>query len=152
MRDSSWASSLFRRWRKTKSEPAESQTDLSALLRIFQQDGWVYLELLLINRSEVTVWVEHATVVLSELDANLQTSIPTGHAKHPILQNIGPDDTLRVSVVRAIYDAAGRPQGKYSGLVLTTVRYRVRDKWFNQTLDAYRFEMGALTVIGLRRN
>lgn len=151
MRDSFWASSLFRRWR-TKSEPVESQTDLSALLRIFRQDGWVYLELLLINRSEFIVWVEHSTVVLSELEANWQTSIPTGQAKHPILQNIGPDDTLRVSVVGAIYDAAGRPQGKYSGLILTTVRYRVRDKWFNQNLDAYRFEMAALTVIRLRRN
>jgi len=107
-------SGLFRRWRKTKSEPgpADSLTNLSALLRIFRQDGWVYLELLLINRSEVTVWVEQATIVLSEREANWQTSISIGQAKHPILQNIGPDDTLRVSLAGAIYDAAGRPTGE----------------------------------------
>ena len=150
--DLGWVSGLFR-WRKTKSKPspADSQTDFSALLRIFRQDGWVYLELLLINLSEVPVWVEHATIVLSELEANWQTSISTGQAKHPIRQNVGPDDTLRVSLAGAIYDAAGRPQGKYSSLVITTVRYRVGDKWFNQTLDVYRVEMGALTVFSLRR-
>jgi hypothetical protein len=146
MPDSFWVSGLFHRWRKTKSKPAGSQTDFSALLRIFRQDGWVYLELLLINRSEVTVWVEHATIVLSELEANSQTSICTGQAKHAILQNIGLDDTLRVGLAGAIYDAAGRPQGKYSSLVITTVRYRVGD--FNQTLDVYRVEMGALIRSG----
>jgi hypothetical protein len=151
IRDWCWPSDLFRRWRKTKPEPADSQTDFSALLRIFRQDGWVYLELLLINRSEVTVWVEKATIVLSELKANWQTTTSSGQAKHDILQNIGPDDTLRVSFVRALYDAAGRPQGKYSCLVSIKVRYRMGDEWFNQKLDTYRVEMAALTAFSLRR-
>jgi len=153
MRDSFWASRLFRRWRKTKSEPSppDSRTNFSALLRIFRQDGWVYLELLLINRSDVTIWVKEATVVLSELKANWQTTTSSGQVKHDILQNIGPDDTLRVSIARDIYDAAGRPQGNYSCLVSIKVCYRLDNEWFIQKLDTYRVEMAALTVFRLRR-
>jgi hypothetical protein len=141
--------SLFRRWRKTKPLPI-SQTDFSASLRLIREDGWVYLELLLANRSDVAVWVEEVTVVLSELEASWQTTIATGQSNHAILAYIGSDDVLSVSLVGAIYDAAGRPQGKYSCLVFNNVRYRVGDEWINQTLDAYKVEMAALTVFRLR--
>ena len=43
-----------------------------------------------------------------------------------------------------------RPQGKYSSLVLTKVRYRVFNEWCNAKLKTYRVEMAALTVFVLR--
>jgi hypothetical protein len=151
MRDASWTSGLFRR-RKTKPAPGGVQIDFSAGLRAFPDDGWVYLELLLGNRSHASVWVEDAVVVLSELEANWQTSVSTGQARHEILQNIRPNDTLRVSLVGAIYEAAGKPQGAYSCMVFADVRYRVGDEWFSRSLEGYRVEMAALTVFRLRRS
>jgi hypothetical protein len=151
MRDASWTSGLFRRWR-AKPAPGGFQIDFSAGLRVFPDDGWVYLELLLVNRSNVSVWVEEAAIVLSELEANWQTSVSTGQGRHEILQNIRPNDTLSVSLVGAIYEAAGKPQGTYSCTVFTDVRYRVGDEWLNKTLEGYRVEMAALTVFRLRRS
>jgi hypothetical protein len=142
---------LFRRWRKSKLAPGDSPTDFSASLKVFRQDGRVYLELLLVNGSDYSVWVEEASIVLSELEANRRTSISTGQSELQILQNIGADETLRVSPIGAIYDAAGRPQGKYSCLVFASVCYRIDNEWFNHALDTYRVEMGALTVLRLRR-
>jgi hypothetical protein len=146
-----WTSGLFRRWRKTKPGPGRFQIDFSARLKVFRDGGWAYLELLLLNQSDVTVWVETATVILKELEANWQTTISIGQAKHEILQNVRPNDTLSLSLAGAIYDAAGRPQGAYSCLVFTNVRYRVGDEWFNKELEAHRVEMTALTVFRLRR-
>src|SRR5205807_2112543 len=103
-----------------------------------------YLELFLVNRSNVTVWVEEAAVVLSNLEANSQTSISTGQARHKILQNISPNDSLGVSLVGSIYEGAGRPQGKYTCVIFTDVHFRVGNEWFNKTLDACRVEMAAL--------
>jgi hypothetical protein len=150
MRDASWTSGLFRRRRKAKPAPGDFQIDFSAGLRVFPDDGWVYLELLLVNRSNVSVWVEEAVIVLSELEANWQTSVSTGPARHEILENIRPNDTLRVSLVGDIYEAAGKPQGMYSCTVFTDVRYRVGDEWFNKSLEGYKVEMAALTVFRLR--
>lgn len=152
MDSAAWTFGLFRPWRKTNPQPEGFQIDFSARLRLFREDDWAYLELLLVNHSNVTVWVEEATIVLSELEANWQTSIATGQTKHKILQNIGPNDTLGVSFVGSIYEAAGKPQGKYSCVVFTDVRYRVGDEWLNKTLDVYRVEMAALTVFRLRRS
>jgi hypothetical protein len=138
-------------WRlKNNPESKSAQIKFAPELRIFRDDGWAYLELLLVNRSSWNVWVEEASVVLADLDANWQTALSTGQARHPICQNVGPDDELRVSLAGAIYDAAGRPQGKYSSLVLTNVRYRVLDEWCNARLNTYRVEMAALTVFSLR--
>jgi hypothetical protein len=131
--------------------PGGLQIDFSARVRVFRYDNWVYLELLLVNRSNVTVWVEEAMVVLSEVDVFWQTSISTGQARHEILQNVRPNDTLSVRLAGAIYEAAGKPQGKYSCTVFTDVRYRVGDEWFNNPLDACRVEMAGLTVFRLRR-
>jgi hypothetical protein len=152
MRSGFWTSGLFRRWRKTKPEPGGSQIDFSAQVRLFRQDDWAYLDLFLVNRSHVTVSVEEAVVVLSNLEANWQTSISTGQARLKILQNIWPNETLGVSLVGPIYEAAGRPQGRYSCMAFTDVHFRVGDQLFNKTLDACRLEMAALTVFRLRRS
>src|SRR5579863_2435733 len=104
----------WRRKNNVESNPA--QIKFAPKLRITRQDGWMYLELFLVNRSSWTAWVEEATVVLNDLDANWQTGIPTGHINHKILQNVVPGDELSVSLAAAIYETAGRPQGQYSCL------------------------------------
>jgi hypothetical protein len=97
------------------------------------------------------VWVQEAAVVLVGLDATRQAADSTGQATFEVLQNVGPNDTLSVSLAGTIYDAAGRPQGAYSCLVSTNVRYRVFDDWFTAKLETYRVEMAALKVRGLQR-
>jgi hypothetical protein len=139
-------------WRqKNKAESKSAQIKFTPKLSITRDHGWISLELLLVNRSSWTVWVEEASVVLTDLDANWQTGIAPGQARQQILQNVSSHDSLSVSLARTIYDAAGRPQGPYSCLVLTNVRYRVFDEWYDAKLERCRVVMAALTVVGLRR-
>jgi hypothetical protein len=139
-------------WRqKNKAETKSAQIKFAPKLVMCRERGWVNLELQLVNRSSWWVWVEEATVVLIDLDAESQTETSTGEAKLKILQNIGPNEELSVSLARAIYDAAGRPQEPYSCFVLTNVLYRVFDEWCNAQLEASRVEMEALSATGLRR-
>jgi hypothetical protein len=147
-----WTSGLFRRWGRPKPEHRGFQIDFLARVRLFREDDWAYLELFLMNRSNVAVWVEEAVVVLSNLEANWQTSISTGQARLKILQNIRPNETLGVSLVGSIYEAAGRPQGKYTCMISTEVHFRVGDEWFIKTVHACRVEMAALAVFRLRRS
>jgi hypothetical protein len=137
-------------WRqKNKAGSKSAQTKFAPKLRITRENGWVYLELQLVNHSSSTVWIQEAAVVLIDLNADSQTAVSNGQAKYEILQNVGPNDTLCVSLARTIYDAAGRPQGPYSCLVSTIVRYRVFDEWCNAKLETHRVEMAALKVRGL---
>jgi hypothetical protein len=137
-------------WRKkNKADSKSAQIKFAALLTVTHEDDWTYLELQLVNRSSWTVWVEEASLVLADLHARLQTELPTGQARYEILQNVRPNQTLGVSLARAVYDAAGRPQGPYSCLVLTNVRYHVFDEWCNAQLHTYRVEMEALTAVDL---
>jgi len=136
--------------RKNKPESKFAQIKFASKLEITRESGWVYLELQLVNRSSWAVWVQEANVVLIDLRAEWQTADSCAQARYEILQNVGPNDTLSVSLARTIYDAAGRPQGPYSCLVGTTVRYLVLDEWCNAKLDTCRVEMAALTVIGLQ--
>jgi len=134
------------------AESESAQFKFAPKLKITRRKGgWVYLELQLVNRSSWTVWVEEACIILTDLNTNLQTEVTPGQARHQILQNVLPNDTLSVSLARAVYDAAGRPQGPYSCLVLTNVRYRVFNKWFNAQIETCRVGMTALTVVDLHR-
>lgn len=54
------------------------EIDVTSKLEITENDGWVSLNLLLVNRSNIRIWAEEATVALADLDATLQTSIATG--------------------------------------------------------------------------
>lgn len=143
---------LFSWWRKGGPESKPIQIQFAPTLRTTRDYGPQSLELLLVNRSSVMVWVEEAMVGLTELDASLQTSTSTCQARHAIHQIVRSQDALSVSLSSDIYDAAGRPQGKYSCLVFTDIRYRVGDEWLNKTLDPCRVKMAALTVVGLRRS
>lgn len=137
--------------RRNKLERTAAQIKFAPKLEITRENDWVYLELQLANRSSWTVWVQEATCVLIDLDAEQQTSVSNGQAKHGILQNVAPQDILRVSLARTIYDAAGRPQAPYSCLVSTNVSYRVFGEWCEVKLETYCVEMEALTVRGLHR-
>jgi len=150
MDNSLWARLLP--WRQSnRAESKPSPIKFKPQLVITREDTWTYLLLLLINRSCRTVWVEEASVVLTDLDADLQTEVSTGEARNQILQNVGPNETLSVSLARAIYDAAGRPQGPCSCFVSTNVRYRVFKEWRNAQVETCRVEMAALTVVDLHR-
>jgi hypothetical protein len=143
---------LFRWWRKTRTESEYIENDFAPKLRINRYDDRVILELLLVNGSSVTAWVEEAKVVLTDLEVIWQTSIPTGQARREIRQNVRANETLALDLARAIYYAAGRPQGTYSCLVCIDVRYRLGEEWFNRTVDTHRVQMAGPTVLGLRRS
>jgi hypothetical protein len=138
-------------WRqKYKAESKSAQIKFAPKLRVVRKDAGAYLELQLMNRSSWTVWVEEATVFLLDLDAKRQMAVPTWQARYEVLQNVEPNDTLSVSLAKAIHDSAGRPQGPYSCLVRTNVLYRVFDEWCNAKLETYRVEMEALGALGVR--
>lgn len=137
-------------WRqRNKAETKSAQIKFAPRLRINRQDGWANLELLLVNRSSWTVWVQKATVVLIDFDGKERTAAPIGRARYEIRRNIRPRDRLGVSLARTIYDAAGRPQGLYSYLVLTNVRYSVFNEWCNAQLQTCRVAMEELTAVSL---
>jgi hypothetical protein len=89
--------------------------------------------------------------VISDLEANFQTALATGQTAHKIRQAISPNETLSTSLARSLYEAAGRPQGSHSFLVLETIHYRIGDEWAEANIHRYRMEMAALSVIRLRR-
>jgi len=137
-------------WWKIVSQLEQVQSRFSANLRIIHDYGAMLLVLLIENNSNRTVWVEEAVVSLTELDADWQTSTENTQAILGVRQSIGPHEILELSPVNTIYEAAGRPQGKYSSIMHIDVRYRVDDKWCHKTLDAYKIKMGALMLLGLR--
>jgi hypothetical protein len=137
--------------RKNKAESNSAQIKFAPTLEICGENGWVYLQLRLVNRSTCTVWVQEAAVVLIGLNAIWQAADSNGQARYEILQNVGPNEKLCVSLATTIYDAAGRPQGPYSCLVKTTVHYRAFDEWHDAQLETYRVEMAAISVLSLHR-
>jgi hypothetical protein len=141
-----WNRLLF--WRQ-KNKSKSSQIVFGPKLAIRREIGWGYLELLVANRSNRTVWVEEATVVLSDLNSVAQYEVAPEQARHEIRQNVRPNDTLSLSLNVAIYNAAGRPQGPYSCLVRTDVSYRVLDEWCNAKLETSQVEMAGLIPVGI---
>jgi hypothetical protein len=73
---------LFRWWQRKGL--ASEHIKIKPTLRILRDNGWVSLDLLLVNEASMTVWVEEAKVILTDLEATWQTSIPPGQAKHEI--------------------------------------------------------------------
>lgn len=120
---------LFQWRQESGAESKPAQIKFSPRLMITREVDWKSLELLLVNRSRWTVWVEEANVVLAELDTYTQAAVPTWQARHQILQNVRPNEVLTVDIAATIYDAAGMPQGPFSCLVQTNVLYRVFNEW-----------------------
>jgi len=150
--DRVWKGILFRWWRKPGFELEHIEIKFSPQLKINRYDGGGSLDLLLVNDANLTVWVEEARVVLTDLDATWQTAIPTCQAKHEIRQNVRANESLELSLAGAIYDAAGRAQGRYSCLIFVVVRCRVGEEWFNKALDTYKLEMTGLKARSLHRS
>jgi hypothetical protein len=142
---------LFRLWRKIKSGTAQAAIKFMPKLTLNRNCGWTSLELLLVNNASMTVWVEEAVVVLTDLDTSWQTSIPAGQAKHEIRQHVRAHESLELSLAQAIYDAGGRPQGFYSCLISVDVWYRLGDEWFHKALDTFQVKMTGLKPRSLRR-
>ena len=115
--DRAWKGRLFRWWHKIKNAQGQAAIKFTPKLTMNRNCGWTSLELRLVNNASMTVWVEEAVVVLTDLYTSWQTSIPGGQAKHEIRQHVRVHESLELSLVQAIYDAAGRPQGFYSCLI-----------------------------------
>jgi hypothetical protein len=114
------------------------------------QDGLKSVALLLTNKSDAHVWTEEIEISLRELAAEEQTSEASCREVHKIRHSVGPHDLLPVSLVETIYNAAGRPQRKYSCVMSSVVRFKVGENWFEEQLPAYRLRMLGLTVAGIR--
>jgi hypothetical protein len=142
---------LFLYRRRKRGNSSDIKADLRPAVRITCFDGWAQLELHLVNRSSFTVWLEEATLVITDLDANFQTALATGQTAHRIRQAVSPIETLSMSIAGSLYEAAGRPQGAYSFLLLGTVHYRIGEDWAEANILPYRIEMAALSVLRLRR-
>jgi hypothetical protein len=136
--------------RKGRDETKAAQIKFQPQVEIVRQDGWEDLSLSLVNRSSFTVWVEHASISLADLTAKHQTATPIGRFEQQILQYVGAKETLCVSLANAVYDAAGRPQGPYTCLLLASVRYWVFDEWCDARAATCRIGMAAINVTDLQ--
>src|SRR5260370_41578962 len=78
--DGVWKGRLFRWWRRPGAESEHPEINFAPQLKINRNDGGGSLDLVLVNDAGMTVWVEEATVVLTDLDVSWQTSVPNGPA------------------------------------------------------------------------
>lgn len=129
----------------------ETGVDFRPKIGFTRLDGWSSLALLLENRSDTKVWTEEVEIALTDLVATDQTSQATCHEIQKIRQAVPSHDMLPVSLVEAIYKAAGNPQRKYSCVISSVVRYRIGEEWFEKPMQPYRLKMAGLTVRGNRR-
>jgi hypothetical protein len=140
------------RLRRGKSGPGKRSNgiDFYPTIGFAWQDSFKSVALLLANKSGAHVWTEEIEISLQELAAEEQTSVASCHEVHEIRQSVSPRDLLSISLMETIYNAAGRPQRKYSCLMLSVVRFKVGEKWFEEQLPAYRLKMRGLTVASIR--
>lgn len=114
-------------------------------------DGWASLALLMVNKSERNVWAEEIEIALTDLIADDQTSEATYREIQKIRQTVQPRDMLPISLMETIYQAAGKPQTRYSCLMSTVLRYRVGEKWFERPLQPCKLKLAGLTVVSNHR-
>jgi len=136
--------------RKDRADSKSAQIKFACQLGFTQENGWNYLELLLVNRSSWAVWVEEANIRIDDLYSLSQTTVPTEQSKIVIRQIVEPRNTVGVSLAAALYDAAGRPQRQYSCIVRTDVNYSVFDEWSRTDAEPRRATMRGLSAVGLR--
>lgn len=137
---------VVRRWL-----PRSTAFDLEPELSITRKNGWALLDLALQNHSDLPIWAERATFALADLDADFQGAAASSEGVLPIRAMIGPGETLRISLIETVYNAAGKPQGEYSFLISGVIRYQVEKSWFEITLQTYRVRMIALSAVRLLR-
>ncbi len=115
------------------------------------QDDFKSVALLLPNRSKEHVWVEEFEIGLTRLQADDQTAKATCHEIHKIRQSVSAREMLPISLVETIYNAAGRPQRRYSCRLSSIVRFRVGAQSYEEPLPAYSLQMIGMTVSKIRR-
>jgi hypothetical protein len=135
--------------RKGKDETMAAQIKFQPRIEIVRRNDWASLALQLVNQSSFTVWIESASISLVDLDVQHQFTTPMGRFTHQVVQYVEPKEILTVSIANAVYDAAGRPQGPYSCLLLANARYSVFDEWCHAGATTCRVSMLAMNVIDL---
>jgi hypothetical protein len=142
----------LRIWRSRESSGArDKDVDFHPAIGFTRLDQWKSVALLLENRSDERVWTEEIEIALTDLVANQQASEASCHGIQKVHQNVPKRDMLPISLVETIYQAAGRPQRKYSCVMSSIVRYRAGEKWYEEPMKTYRLRMIGLTVAGIRR-
>jgi len=137
-------------WRRPRG-PKAIANSLTAKLEISREQGWPFLDLVLVNQSFKDTWVEEVIIALSELSAELQSDRATCHGLLKLRTLVVPGETLRISLVETVYMVSGRPQGFYSFVAFGLVRYRMNDEWSEVVLPPYRITMCALTPMRLQQ-
>lgn len=111
------------------------------------------LNLVMANRSRTEVWAEEVRVNLIDVDTAGERCTPA-QVVLKIRDFVAPSETLHISLINTVYNAAGRPQGVYSCIISAVLRYRIGgadEKEFDQPIPSYRASMIALVPISLRR-
>jgi hypothetical protein len=115
--------------------------------RISSFNGWSILQLTVLNRSNVILWIERANLTVTDIDAHFQTVIPSGHESALIRYALRPGESVSVSVNQCLYKAVGNPQGWYSFNLSCAVDYQIEKNWAHVNIRHQRIEMTALSVI-----
>lgn len=139
------------RRRKSDRRETNSGVNFQPTIGFSRLDGWASIALLLVNKSHSAVWAEEIEISLTELNAVDQTCEASCHEIQKIHQTVGQHDVLPISLVETIYNAAGKPQRKYSCLLSSIVRYSVGKDWFEKAMPRHRLKMAGLTVVKDRR-
>jgi len=140
---------LRHKWRIASD--AHIKVYLSPVDRISAFHGWSILELAVLNRSNVTLWIDRANLILTDIDAQFQTVVPVGHETALIRYALPPGESIPISLNQCLYKAAGNPQGWYSFNLSGAVTYQIEEDWARVTIRPRRIEMTALSIIRLGR-
>lgn len=140
-------------WRRDAptSSPIDPEVDVRAELVSTRTRGWTFFNLVLANHSRMRVAIVDATLVMTDLVANLQASPPTRQTTVKIRRILKSGEALPLSLIELFYAAAGKPQASYSFVVTATIRYRAHGDLFEQAVPFYRVKMFALSPNSLQR-
>jgi hypothetical protein len=147
----SWVALKFWQDRAPSSEPVDPEVDVKAGLKATRAQGWTFFNLVLLNRSRMRLSVVDVTFSIIDLVARHQAFPATKETTFKVRRFVQPGDLLCVDLVELFYNAAGRPQGAYSFVAATTIRYRAHGDLFTQPLPLCRVRMVALSPNALQR-
>lgn len=146
-----WLALRFWRDRAPSSKPNDPEVNVKVELQVSRTHGWTFFNLVLENRSRMRIAVVDATFTINGLVAKFQASPASKETTFKIRRIVKPKGILGAGLVEHFYSAAGKPQGGYSFVIATTVRYRAHGDLFEQALPLYRVKMVALSPNDLRR-
>jgi len=112
------------------------------------------LNLSMVNRPLADIWAEEAEVSLIDVETEGETYTPAP-VTLKLCELIAPSEALHISLINTVYNAAGRPQGVYSCIISTKLRYRAHEisegQPLEQSVPSYRATMIGLVPISLRQ-